>query len=282
MVRKCNNCETNETKCWRNINNLFYCNPCALYFKRNQKHKEVKDKTNKVTEHEFDSFECQECNKIYNQICSLRKHCKNTHSGKGAEDYSKVIAKTFSSTLDFQCPICEVCCKSHFGLKRHMTKNHEEKENLKLFHQIPLFCLKENSDLLKKENFEELMVSYVKKRIEEIKFYGNFDFKINSKWNLNEINKIYQFLKIKEKNNFEEILNNLKTKNLKEVLNYSLNVYEEILNLLQFQKKRKFEFDLTESFETKNLFLDEFEKFFNQETFSFEPFEFEIFDEVSF
>eukprot|EP01080_Neovahlkampfia_damariscottae_P004671 gene4671-8243_t len=277
MVRRCDNCDTEETKCWRNINKSWYCNPCGLYFKRKQKHKE-KNGDKKITEHEFDSFECKECNKVYSQICSLRKHCKDTHLGKGAEKYSNVVSKTHSVTLDFQCPNCEVCCKSHFGLKRHLTKNHEQDENMTIFYQLPLVCLKENSDLFQNENYEEILVSLIKERIKEIKF--NQKLKLNTKWSLNEINKMYSLLKIKEKNEYEEIMKNFKLKSLNEVLQFSFSIFDKMLNLLKLKKKRKNEF--MDEMSSKQSFLDELDKLFNDELISIESFDFNTFEEVRF
>jgi hypothetical protein len=231
MVRKCTNCSTDSTKCWRRIGESWYCNPCALYFIRNNKHKQLNE-TPKVSEHEFETFECKQCNKIYSQLCTLRKHCKEEHSGKGCELFSKVTSKTHSITLAFVCPVCETGCKSHSGIKRHMTKTHSKNENLKLFHEIPQLCFKENFNL----NSGELLVRLITERMKECEKY---QVETKTKWTLKEINQIHQLLKIQEKNDFEDIEKQIKTKDMQEVLEFSFRFYKKCLSCLE--KKRKFQ-----------------------------------------
>jgi hypothetical protein len=232
MVRTCTNCSTESTKCWRRINESWYCNPCALYFTRNNQHKQLNE-TPKVSEHEFESFECKQCNKIYSQLCTLRKHCKEEHSGKGCELFSKVTSKTHSSTLDFFCPVCETGCKSHSGIKRHMTKSHPENEDLRLFHEIPQLCFKENFNLK-----GELLVRLITERMKECEIN---QVETKKKWKLKEINEIHPLLKLQDKNDFEEIVRKIKTKNMQEVLEFSFRFYKKCL--LCLEKKRKIQIE---------------------------------------
>ncbi len=150
--------QVTDSPCWRKIDEFFYCNKCALYYKRTGQHKPtelseeqlgpeiIELEPKPLTEHDIDSFNCSECCNKYKYLSSLKNHANKSHKGVGwQKDYAEVMARAHAAVRDYQCPLCPSKCASWIGLRRHMSGKHEQdKENLQLFYECEELCIKDH------------------------------------------------------------------------------------------------------------------------------------------
>jgi hypothetical protein len=99
-----------------------------------------------IDEHDIEIFHCSECSNQYKYLSSLKSHAKKSHAGIGWQQrYSNVIARARAVVRNYACPMCDACCASWYGLRRHMTTRHpNDRDDLQLFYLVEDICIQDN------------------------------------------------------------------------------------------------------------------------------------------